>query len=115
MKIKLTTTEAHTIIRTYLNLAAEVEVTITKARTKVDKIDRLIPNLANMIRDIDRLDINGGDKIPAIKRFRETIDCGLAEAKWVIENWSKVKSFIIKNNRRPEFVGHYGSGTLNIF
>lgn len=107
MKLKLTQDEAKSYILRHLGLPADTEVSIVS-----NPKPALDPKVVDMIDDINDMDYPYSQKIQAIKRFREVVPCGLAEAKWAVENWSRVVSFIDKNKRVPKFEGIYGDGTL---
>jgi hypothetical protein len=110
MKLELTYIEAANLIRRNLNLNPEVTVVIIGVPI-VPTDDPVIPSL---ISDIDRMCWWGNEKIRAIKRFRETVSCGLAEAKWAVENWEEVAAWMKKNSRLPKFEGTYSNGTTRM-
>jgi len=62
--------------------------------------------LETMMNDIN---IIGGKKniMQSIKTYRSSTGAGLVEAKWAIENWFSVQSFIVSNGRMPRFTGSY--------
>jgi ribosomal protein L7/L12 len=73
-----------------------------------------MPEIRRLIKDIENLKYDGSERIQAIKKFREIVPSGLAEAKWSVENWNTVKAFVLKNKRFPKFTGDYGCGTLTM-
>jgi ribosomal protein L7/L12 len=107
MKLKVTTEEAIILVKRALNLPSDTEVVITRFKPNQLKEVRAL------IAEIESLDYSASDKIRAIKRFREVVGGGLAEAKWSIENWSKVKEFMLKKRRWPLFDGRYPYTDLN--
>jgi len=110
MKLNLTYNEASNLIRRHFNLAYDVEVVITDVPNVV-KVD---PAVAALIKDISGMAWWSNGKIQAIKRFRETVACGLAEAKWAVESWNSVSDWMKKNGRLPKFEGSYTNGTIRL-
>lgn len=108
MKLKITLEEARVLVLRSLNLPTDTEITITRGTATV------IPEIRKLINDIESMDYQSSGKISAIKRFRVAADTGLAESKWVVENWDKVKSFMLKKRRFPIFTGAYHNGTLSL-
>lgn len=108
MKLKLTKTEAKSLVLKALGLPEDTKVVIVD-----DSIPRYVPDkLAALILEIEKMDYNYSQKIMAIKRFREVVVSGLVQAKWAIEHWEQVKNFIIKNRRVPEFIGENSNYVL---
>ena len=101
MKIKLSLDEAKKYIRLAMDVPPDTEITIQRPSNKVWK------PLQTMINDIQGMRYNANDKIRAIKRFREGVASGLAEAKWAIENWAVTKAWIEKNRKAPTYFGQY--------
>lgn len=108
MKLKLSLAEAKILVLRALNLPADTEIVFSR-KALPD------PRVAKLIAEIEALDYVASDKIAAIKRFREVVSgLGLAEAKWSVENWAKVKAWMKENGRLPKFNGDYHSGTLRM-
>lgn len=107
MKLKLTLAEAKILVLRALNLPSDTELVFTKVPSKMPEVKRLI-------EDIEDLEYRTSGKIAAIKRFRETVPCGLAEAKWAVENWNTVKTFMLNKKRLPNFSGDHYGGTLTV-
>ena len=107
MKLKVTPEEAIILVKRALNLPSDTEVVITRAKSAGK-----LREIRDLIAEIDSLDYSASDKITAIKRFREKVPSGLAEAKWSIENWPKVKEFMLKKRRWPLFDGRYSDTFL---
>ncbi len=102
MKLNVTKSEALALIRKALMLPSDTIVTISRdinPNAKPSARD----HVKRLIEDIDKLRYNGDQKIEAIKRFRETINCSLFEANASIEDWPKLREWILKNRRRPVF------------
>jgi ribosomal protein L7/L12 len=110
MKLELTYNETSNLIRRHFNLNSDVEIVITDVPNVV-KVDPAVPAL---IKDINGMAWWGNEKIRAIKRFRETVACGLAEAKWAVESWDSVYDWMKKNGRLPKFDGSYSNGTIRL-
>lgn len=102
MKLKLSFEQAAEVIRSNFNLPADAEIVIQRSNKGP------FAPLRQMITDINGMRYQTDEKIPAIKRYREVVpNTGLAEAKWAIENWDKVRSWILKNRRAPICSGIY--------
>ena len=95
MKLKLTLTEAQDVIRRFYSLPSDAVVTITHPRNGP------FAPLRKLIEDIDAMAYLSHQKIAAISRYRETVSCGLCEAKMTVENWPTVKAYILKNLHTP--------------
>lgn len=108
MKLKLNLDEARILVLRALNLPSDTELVFTR-------IPSLLPEVRRLIKDIEDMEYRSSGKISAIKRFRESVSgFGLAEAKWAVENWDTVKSFMQKKKRFPKFTGDYHGGTLTM-
>jgi len=104
MKLTLTKSEAVSMILNNLGLATTVEVVITEE-----------PNIyQNLIEEIDKMAYSTADKIKAIKRFREVIPCDLINAKWAIEHWNTVYSWISQHEKAPHFTGDYHNNSIRL-
>lgn len=110
MKLELTYNEAATLIRRHFNLNSDVDITITDV-PNVIKVDPAIPAL---IIDINKMAWWSHEKIRAIKRFRETVPCGLGEAKWAMEQWEQTARWMDETGRLPKFEGSYANGTIRL-
>ena len=101
MKIVLTKTEVINTIKLHYNLPDTFELKI---------VDVIIPyNIQKAVAHIDQIGIRGDNKISCIRTFRDYfIDSnkqntvGLADAKWIIENWQKAKDYINAYGRLPK-------------
>ena len=57
------------------------------------------------IRAVEQFDYMHSQKIAAIKAYRTVVpSSGLAEAKWIIENWSTWKGCALKKGALPHLV-----------
>jgi hypothetical protein len=110
MKLELTYTEASKLIRYHFNLNDDVKIVITDVPS--DRPDD--PAILALIQDINGMDWLGGQKIQAIKHFREKVPCGLAEAKWAVENWQHVRAWMKEKGHLPKFEGSYSDGTIRL-
>jgi ribosomal protein L7/L12 len=110
MKIKVTYNEAQQIIRNAYDLKSTDEVVIVR------KVSNTSPNYKvalEVITEIKKLAYTGDDKIKAVVNFRKLVPCGIAEAKWAIENFDEVVHFIHNFKRIPRFnSAQYGVPTL---
>ena len=97
MKIKITIEEITRLIQSTYNLPADTKVVIVRKTSTPYEVTKLI-------EDITALNFQN-QKIPAIKRFRELVPSGLAEAKWAVENWPTVTAWLKTNKRIPKFMG----------
>lgn len=84
------------IVRKHYGLPATAEVSIFKPRN-----DSFKP-IRNMIRAIDSMRYTSDQKIEAIRLFRDTARTSLYDAKDSIENWQRVRSWLIKNRKFPD-------------
>lgn len=107
MKLNVTLTEAHSYIRHALNLPPNAEIVIG------EEVPGEFAILEKMVRDIDGMNYGGDQKISAIKRYRDTCFCGLADAKHAIEHWNYVRTWILQNRRAPSSYGDSFSFTLS--
>lgn len=101
MKIKLTPSEATALILRALNLPDDTEVSISRQSLPKD--------INDCLKEIDQMHYNYDEKIPAIKRLRNTFLCGLLEAKWAIEHWNLFKNWVQNHRRWPKFEAEGGS------
>lgn len=98
MKLKITKSEAIILIRRALNLPVDCVVTIVRDTNPLPKkrsMNRML------VDKIDKLRYSTDQKLEAIKTFRETVPSTLTEAKWAIENWHVVRTWLITNRRLP--------------
>lgn len=112
MKLEITYNEAISLIRRNLNLIPEVVVVITDVPI-VNPVNPVHPVIEVLISDINKM-CGCGDKVRAIKRFRETVSCGLGQAQWAVENWAEVEDWMKWLNRLPKFEGLYSDGTIRM-
>lgn len=109
MKLKLTLDEARILVTRALNLPSDTEIVFAR------RPNRNMPEIRSLIQSIDGMDYRASGKIPAIKRFREVVaTAGLAEAKWTVENWETVRTFMLTKKRFPTFTGNYNDGTMAV-
>jgi hypothetical protein len=95
MKIKLTTYEAHNLIIKALGLPTNTTVVIQRG-------PRPLPvEVHDLIFQISNMDWKYSQKIQSIKRFREVVSCGLADAKWAVDIWEDTCKWMKENRRFP--------------
>jgi hypothetical protein len=98
MKIQVTHEEVRDMVRAKYGLPYETEVEIVSSTIN--------PQVHQVIRVVESVDFTGREKIAAIKLVREHYLAdgycpGLFNAKWIIENWAKFKSFAKAIGRLP--------------
>jgi ribosomal protein L7/L12 len=119
MKIILTLEEAMQRLRHSLQVDKEVQVIISRSRVKAPPkpktesvTDTRTPH-RRVFEEIEALDHAGNDKIQCIRILRENFQLGLAEAKWIVEQWVSEdcrvifkhgdKNVLIKNNNTGSY------------
>lgn len=109
MKLTVSTNEVITLIRKTYNLPAEMEVVfIDTGSTDLEHANGILQSMRQFMSSPDSTVVNPAQKIASIKHLRTLIPgMGLAEAKWMSENWTEVTAFV-KNYRM--FPKIYGNG-----
>ena len=64
--------------------------------------------LMTLISTIEALNYTGNQKIEAIRAFRTLHSCGLAEAKWIVENWATWKEMALRKGNFPTMTSGVG-------
>lgn len=93
MKIQLTIDEVKSLVLNHLGLAEDVVVEILDTTS-----------VLSLINVIQSLNYRECDKIQAIKTYRQFANCGLAEAKYAVENWPLAKEWMIQHGKF--FIAH---------
>lgn len=115
MKVIFTLVEVEKFLRRHLNLMDDTKIVISRPRKAKAVVSPEVVKAQELIEAIQKLDYTYTQKIAAIKLFREYVSCGLAQAKWAIENWGQVRNFMACNQRLPKFEGdYYTSGGMKM-
>lgn len=96
MKFVATLAELEKIVRLKYDLTDDVKFEISDLPV-AQKIDPI--TFAFSVPCIP--DFQTRNKIPAIKMVRTMIGGGLAEAKWIVENWERYCAFLMAFRRFP--------------
>jgi len=61
----------------------------------------------SIVSKIDRLDYKTYDKLIATNIIYKESHLKLVEAMWAIENWEVFRTYLLRRNKWPKFVGKY--------
>lgn len=98
MKLTLSYSEAQNLIRKHLGLNEDVAVEISN-----DVVYPISPELTTLINAVDK-ELNGGNKIAAIREYRNYSGEGLWESKNIVERWdgyTGARNIILTKGRLP--------------
>ena len=105
MKLVISKDEVIRMLKVSIALpdSAEIEFTGMERQESVGK-DKYLGALLR-ITQVDFPQYGGAQKIPAIKALREQAGCGLAEAKYAIENPEAAMRFFVRNGEFYQGIG----------
>lgn len=95
MKFTATLAEIEELVRLKYDLTDDVKFEISDLPHRNAEIS--ISTFMNVMQCVNF----STDKITAIKMVRTFLNCGLAEGKWIVENWYNYTSYLVKHNKHP--------------
>jgi len=106
MKIVISQHEVESLIRYHYKLNGGDRIIISRPRKRKAATDikvftaKLPEPIKGVVQSVDEF-LASGQMIGAIKAYRTATMLGLKEAKDAIEDWQRVRAFIITNARYP--------------